>query len=174
MGSTTTPETENHHGAETLGIRMRIGRGATDKFLSFDLHSQAHAIPILKVKEIIRMMRITPLPHAAGYVRGIVNLRGKVIPVLDMRSKFGFPPADDSKRTCIVVTQVDGGKNVRQVGLVVDQVDEVLNIPPESIEVLPQVDAHQRDLRGVGKIGDRVVLIVDIDGILGEDHGIGV
>lgn len=174
MASTTSTAPAHPATAESVGIRMRVGRGATDKFLSFELRGQAHAIPILRVKEIIRMMRITPLPHAAGYVRGIVNLRGKVIPVLDLRSKFGLPPGDDDKRTCIVVAQAEKGQDRKQIGLVVDQVDEVLNIPADSIERLVEGEGRQGDLRGVGKVEDRVVLIVDIDGILGEDHGIGV
>jgi len=167
---TTAPPTSTK--VETLGIRMRIGRGATDKFLSFDLNGQAHAIPILKVKEIIRMMRITPLPHAAGYVRGIINLRGKVIPVLDMRAKFGFPPVDDSKRTCIVVVQVQKKDSLWHVGLVVDHVNEVLNVPADAIEGTPDLGYDQQHLQGVGKIADKVVLIVDIEGIVGEDHNI--
>ncbi|MBL8733376.1 MAG: chemotaxis protein CheW [Planctomycetes bacterium] len=174
MSRTNTLAPETTTTPETLGIRMRTGRGAADKFLSFELHGQAHAIPILRVKEIIRMMRITQLPHAADYVRGIVNLRGKVIPVLDLRSKFGLPPADDDKRTCIVVAQAEKGQDHKQVGLVVDQVDEVLNIPADSIEQMPGRSGRQCDLHGVGKVGNQVVLIVDIDGVLGEDHGIGV
>ena len=154
MSAATTTATAGSATVEALGIRMRIGRGAADKFLSFDLNGQAHAIPILEVREIIRMMRITPLPHAPSYVRGLVNLRGKVVPVLDMRAKFGFPAADDSKRTCIVVVQVN----------------EVLNVPADSIEPTPDLGNDQQHLRGVGKIADRVVLIVDIGGIVGEDH----
>lgn len=168
--------TAAHPGApaatETVGIRMRIGRGAADKFLSFDLNGQAHAIPILKVKEIIRMMRITPLPQAAGHVRGIINLRGKVIPVLDMRAKFGLVAEADSKRTCIVVVQVETKGAQRQFGLVVDHVNEVLNVSADAIEATPKLSSERRNLLGVGKVADRVVLIVDIEGIVCEDANI--
>lgn len=172
MSAADTTTTAGSATAGAPGIRMRTGRGATDKFLSFDLHGQAHAIPILEVREIIRMMPITPLPHAPAYVRGIVNLRGKVVPVLDMRARFGFPAAADSKRTCIVVTQIEEQQLLRHVGLVVDQVNEVLNVPAEAIEATPELSADQQHLRGVGKVADRVVLIVDIGDIVGEAHAL--
>ena len=169
MSSATSTAPTNSTHVETLGMRMRVGRGAADKFLSFNLNGQAHAIPILKVKEIIRMMRITPLPHAAGYVRGIVNLRGKVVPVLDMRTRLGLEAGADTKRTCIVVVQVGKQNDTHFLGLVVDQVNEVLNIPADAIEPPPDLGNGKEHLRGIGKIADRVVLVIDIHRVFAED-----
>jgi purine-binding chemotaxis protein CheW len=170
---TPSPTTNLASGsAQALGIRMRIGSGATDKYLSVNLAGEAHAMPILKVKEIIRMMRITPLPHAPQYVRGVVNLRGKAIAVIDLRSKLGMAAGADSNRTSIVVVQTSRVAQECLVGLVVDQVNEVLNIAADAIEPPPDIGIASGHLRGVGKIDDRVVLVIDIDGILAEDQGL--
>lgn len=171
MTATATTQIPASQEPEVLDLRTRIGLGEEDKFLSFALGGEAHAMPILMVKEIIQMMRITPLPQSPHHVRGIVNLRGIVIPVIDMRAKFGLEPADDSKRTCIVVVQASADDSGKLVGLVVDQVDEVLNIPANAIEAPPSVGAHS-GLHGVGKVGEKVVLIVDVAGLIGEDEGI--
>lgn len=157
---------------DSPGIRMRIGRGGADKYLAFDLAGEAHAMPILKVKEIIRMLRITPLPHAPHYVRGVVNLRGKAIAVLDLRTKLGLAAGADSNRTSIVVVQTGDDQSQDCVGLVVDEVSEVLNIAAEAIEPAPAIGGVATQLRGIGKVGERVVLVIDIDGILAEDRGL--
>lgn len=136
-------------------------RGDAERFLTFTIAGELHAMPILAVREILRMMRVTPLPGAPAHVRGIVNLRGMVIPVVDMRARFGLPQVPDTKRTCIIVVQVEGGDGTRPTGLVVDQVDEVLSIPADGIEPPPGI-TNQRDLSGIAKARDRVILIVDV------------
>lgn len=150
-------------------MRMQVGRGATDKYLAIGLHRETFALPILKVREIIRLLRITPLPQTAAHVRGIVNLRGRVIPVLDLRTRLGLPPVADNRRTCVVVVQVGPAGATRAAGLLVDQVDEVLNLPADAITPVPVLGDGRRELRGIARLADRVVPVVDVDALVGDD-----
>ncbi len=98
------------------------------KFLTFVLGNETYGIPIKKVKEIIGMMEITHIPKTQGYIKGVINLRGKIIPLMDLRLKFGMEEIPYTDRTCIIVIEIDKGENRRLAGLVVDTVAEVLNI----------------------------------------------
>jgi len=98
------------------------------KYLTFTLASEDYGIGILKIKEIIGMMPITSVPQTPSFVKGVVNLRGKVIPVVDLRLKFGMPAIDYTERTCIIVVEISGQSGAIKIGIVVDAVSEVLNI----------------------------------------------
>ena len=101
------------------------------KYLTFALGNEEYSVPVLKVREIIKIMDITAVPQVPEYVKGVVNLRGKVIPVVDLRLKFGFPAQDYTERTCIIVVEVALATGARMMGITVDHVSEVLNVAAE-------------------------------------------
>ena len=107
------------------------------KYLTFSLDREEYGIGILKVKEIIGMMRITPVPQTPEYVKGVINLRGKVIPVIDLRLRFGMAAVSYTERTCIVVVEIDSSTGKLHIGIVVDSVSEVINIKDCDIEDTP-------------------------------------
>ena len=140
-----------------------------NKFLTLLLGEEIYGIPILKVKEIIGLMTITHVPKMPDYVKGVINLRGKIIPVIDLRLKFGMKDRGYDDRTCIVVTEHQGEGGPKLSGLVVDTVSEVLDVPASSIEPpLVYNQAEQEFLTGLGKVKEKVVLLIDTDRILTE------
>lgn len=143
---------------------------AAGKFLSFYLSKEEYGIAILKVREIIGMVDVTPLPRTPDFVRGVINLRGKIIPVIDLRLKFGMPPADYTNETCIVVVDVGReGESSVQVGCIVDTVSEVLAVDNEQFEAPPRCANASGDyIAGLGKLKDRVLILLDIDKVIGD------
>ena len=144
-----------------------VARDATKggKFLTFFLAGEEYGLEILKVHEIIGMLPITRVPRTPEYVRGVINLRGKVIPIMDLRRKFGMDHAGDE--SCIIVVQLRG----IQIGVVVDAVSEVANIPAADIEPPPTfgADVSTEFLLGLAKSNDRVRLLLDIERALSSD-----
>jgi len=142
------------------------------KFLTFVLSNESYGISITKVREIIGMMPVTRVPQSCGFIKGVINLRGKVIPVIDLRRRFGMAETDDTNRTCIIVVEIDaqGGGNV-QMGIVVDSVSEVLNIPGDDIEEPPGfgAGANTSYIMGLAKIDASVKILIDIDRVLGHE-----
>lgn len=142
-----------------------------EKLLTFSLGSEGYGVSILKVKEIIGMMHITPVPRTPNFVKGVINLRGKIIPVVDLRSKFNMDEKQYNERTCIIVVEVSLNNTQRLLGVVVDMVSEVVSITSEEIEPPPQYGTKldHNFILGIGKIKDRVVIIIDIDEIFLQD-----
>jgi purine-binding chemotaxis protein CheW len=140
------------------------GASRGGKFLTFFLAGEEYGLEILKVQEIIGMMDITPVPRSPDYIRGVINLRGKVIPIVDLRLRFGMESAERTSETCIIVVEA----NRVQTGIVVDQVSEVLNIPSDEIEDAPAFGSEVRTdyILGIGKADGRVKLLLDIDRVL--------
>ncbi|MDY0161960.1 chemotaxis protein CheW [Desulfobotulus sp.] len=138
------------------------------KYLTFSLGEEEYGIGILKVKEIIGMMPITPVPQTPRFVKGVINLRGKVIPVVDLRLKFSMPPVDYTERTCIIVVEIKGASGSLLMGCVVDSVSEVLNIKAEEIEASPAFGTrvHTDYILGMAKMEGRVKILLDIDKVL--------
>jgi len=136
------------------------------KFLTFFLGREEYAIDILKVQEIIGLMPITPVPKMPGYIRGVLNLRGKIVPVMNLRRRFGFPAVEDTDETCIIVVQ----DAEHLMGVLVDKVSEVVDIAPDAIEDVPSVGmSGQSDyLAGLGKMDDSVKMIVEVHKVLFE------
>ncbi len=134
------------------------------KFLTFFLGEEEYGLEILRVSEIIGMMSITPIPRTDTYVRGVINLRGKVIPVIDLRLKLGMPAIDATEETCIIVVSVKGAP----MGVIVDKVSEVLDIEGSKIEEPPTfgADVNTDFILGIGKSEGRVKLLLDIDKVL--------
>lgn len=137
------------------------------KYLTFALGHEEYGLEILEVREIIKLMDITAVPKVPGYVKGIINLRGKVISVIDLRLKFGMPQAEYTKETCIIVLNVAN----TLMGILVDHVCEVLDIIQDNIEPAPSFDStNQADfITGMGKVSNKVLILLDIDKVLTED-----
>jgi len=141
------------------------------KYLTFALGNEEYSVPVLKVREIIKIMDITAVPQVPEYVKGVVNLRGKVIPVVDLRLKFGFPAQDYTERTCIIVVEVELDARRVMLGVIVDWVSEVLNIAAEEIEETPDFGERFETayMQGVAKIKGKVKILLDLDRILAAD-----
>ena len=142
------------------------------KYLTFSLGGEEYGLEILKVREIIGLMEITHVPRMPDFVRGVINLRGKIIPVMDLRRRFGFEAAGNTDQTCIIVVQVKlpDGKTV-PMGLVVDGVEEVANIAGADIEETPDFGGQIATdyIVGMAKIKGAVKALLDIDGVVGAD-----
>lgn len=139
-----------------------------NKFLTFQLGEECYAIPILKVKEIIGMMDITTVPRLPDFIKGVINLRGKIIPVIDLRLKFGLPKREYDDRTSIIVMELASESGTKTSGIVVDTVQEVIDIEAKDIEAPPQygTDVDQEFLTGLGKVDDKVIMLLNVDKIL--------
>lgn len=143
---------------------MRNTRGG--KYLTFVLNNEQYGLEILKVREILGVLPITPMPQAPHFVKGVINLRGKVIPVVDARLKFGMMEIPHTSETCIIVVDVRG----TWMGMIVDTVKEVMDIREEQIEDSPHFGGgmDSGSIRGLGKIGDQVKILLDIDKVMGD------
>jgi purine-binding chemotaxis protein CheW len=139
------------------------------KYLTFVLGDEEYGFEILKVREIIGYMDITAVPRTPEYVKGVINLRGQVIPVVDLRTKFDMQTAETTEKTCIIVVQIDNAGRGINTGIVVDEVSEVLDIEGADIEEAPSfgTDVDTNFILGMGKIGDSVKILLDIDKVLG-------
>ncbi len=141
------------------------------KYLTFALALEEYGLPVLKVREIIKMMDITTVPQVPDHVKGVINLRGKVIPIIDLRLKFGLPVAEYTERTCIIVVEVELDARRVMLGVIVDWVSEVLNIATDEIEETPdfgeRFETHY--MQGVAKIKGKVKILLDLDRILAAD-----
>ena len=152
---------------DTKGVTRLNG-----KYLTFNLQVESYGIDVLKVREIIRLTTITAVPQMPRHIRGVINLRGKIIPVMDLRVRFDFASATNTEQTCIIVVQVklpDG--KVTQMGLVVDGVEEVINIAENDIEETPNFGGQicTDYIIGIAKVKGQVKTLLDIDGIVGAD-----
>ena len=143
-------------------------RDRDGKYLTFALASEEYGLEILKVREIIGSMYITAVPQTPDHVKGVINLRGQVIPVVDLRAKFGMETADVTEQTCIIVVEIAQNDRKFNTGIVVDHVQEVLDIASDSIEPAPQFGSTVNTdfILGMGKIGDSVKILLDIDKVL--------
>jgi purine-binding chemotaxis protein CheW len=165
MGDTTRSQPTEHRPAAEAG-------GAKDgKFLTFELAGEHYGLEILKVREIIGMMDITPVPQTPHFVKGLINLRGKVIPVVDLRLKFGLREMDYSERTAIIVVEIQSNQSTVQMGIVVDNVAEVANIAGVDIEPTPNFGAELKTeyILGMAKTKSRVVILLDIETVLTDE-----
>ena len=142
------------------------------KYLTFTMADEEYGIGILKIKEIISMMPITTVPQTPEFVKGVINLRGKVIPVIDLRLKFGMEAIDYTDRTCIIVVEIEGQTGTVQIGIVVDAVSEVLNVNAEDVEATPTFGAKLNTdyILGMAKMEGGVKILLDIDRVLSGDE----
>lgn len=142
------------------------------KYLTFKLAAEDYGLEILKVQEIIKMMEITKVPRTPHFVRGVINLRGKVIPVVDLRLKFGMSEMETTDKTCVIVVQVARGGGIVTMGIIVDEVSEVLDIAAEDIEPSPSfgTTVDTRFILGMAKTKGSVKILLDIDKVLSGDE----
>jgi purine-binding chemotaxis protein CheW len=144
------------------------------KYLTFSLGNEEYGLPVLKVREIIKVMDITPVPQVPAHVKGVVNLRGKVIPVIDLRAKFGLPSAEYTDRTCIVVVDVAMAKERVMLGVIVDAVSEVLNVAAAEIDQPPSFGERVVTdyMLGLAKVKGTVKILLDLDCVLRSEGAI--
>ena len=138
------------------------------KYLTFIVGREEFGVTVLKVREIMGIQEITAMPRTPAWMKGVINLRGKIIPVVDLRLKFDLPDAPYTERTCIIVVQVRAGAELLSMGIIVDEVSEVLNLAAADIEDTPDfgsgVDTGY--IRGMAKVKGRVKILLDIDKVL--------
>jgi purine-binding chemotaxis protein CheW len=158
--------------AKTMDQAVRAMADKEGKYLTFSLANEEYGIGILKIKEIIGMMPITTVPQTPEFVKGVINLRGKVIPVIDLRLRFGIDAMDYTERTCIIVVEIEGTVGTVQLGIVVDSVSEVLNIKGEDVEETPTFGTKLNTdyILGMAKIENSVKILLDIDKVLRSDE----
>jgi purine-binding chemotaxis protein CheW len=147
---------------------MKRAEGRAGKYLTFKLAHEEYGLEILKVREIIGLMEITKVPQTPHYIRGVINLRGKVIPIIELRQKFGMDTVKDTEQTCVIVVEATASQGSVMTGIVVDSVSEVLDIVEDQIEDAPAFGAgiDTNFILGIGKIKDEVKLLLDIDKVL--------
>ncbi|USX21291.1 chemotaxis protein CheW [Oxalobacteraceae bacterium OTU3REALA1] len=143
---------------------MNNVQGAEPQFLSFMLGQDMFAMGILAVREILEYAGVTPVPQMPPCISGVINLRGTAVPVLDLACRLEREPVAVSKRTCIIVVEVDGDNGAFVIGILVDAVNAVLDIPPSEVEPAPSLGAQVRAemLQGIGKVNGRFVLLLDV------------
>ncbi len=142
------------------------------RYLSFVLDQEEYCIEILKIKEIMAMAAVTPIPQTPDFLKGVLNLRGQIIPVIDLRLKFHMPELAYTDRTIIVIVELalDGEKTL--MGLVVDSIKEVVNIPEEKVTKMPYVNSKVKSefIQGIAESGDGIKIVLDITKVLTEDE----
>jgi purine-binding chemotaxis protein CheW len=180
MTQASTPETAGGMLPALLAAAHTPASEQQQQYLTFTLAEEMFAIGILSIREILEYGQLTEVPMTPPFIRGVINLRGAVVPVIDLAVRFGRQPREVSKRTCIVIIETttdgaaaaNGAGQTQQMGIVVDAVSEVLEIPPSEIEPPPAFGARIRIdfIRGMGKIAGRFVVILDVNRILSLDE----
>jgi purine-binding chemotaxis protein CheW len=154
--------------AKNTAAKITHAPSAAAKYLTFTLGQESYGIPVLKVREILRLPDITPVPQMPDYISGVINLRGKVVPVFDLRVKFRLSDVTSNERTCIIVLQVTSqGGETMQVGIIADTVEEVVFIPQNDIEATPNFGANLSTeyILGMAKVRGSVKTLLDVDQI---------
>lgn len=151
--------------------RRTAGTGE-NKYLTFELAEEEYGVEVLKVREIIGMIPVTRVPRTPDFIKGVINLRGKVVPVVDLRSRFELPTKDYTDRTCIIVVEVRGNSGTVLMGIVVDSVSEVLSIAEKDVEPTPSfgVQVDTAFILGMAKLKGKVKTLLDINRVLTGDQ----
>lgn len=142
------------------------------QYLTFVLAAEIYAIPILRIREIIEYGKLTVVPMVPDFIRGVINLRGSVVPVIDLCRRFGKPVSQISRRSCIVVIEIEDGESTQEVGVLVDAVNEVIEIGPEKIEPAPSFGTRIRTdfIHGMGNLNGEFVVILETDHVLSMEE----
>ena len=151
---------------------VRASAESPSQYLTFSLGGEMFAVGILNVKEIIEYGHLTEIPMMPTFIRGVINLRGSVVPVIDLAARFGGKPTDVSRRTCIIIIEVPDEDSRHDIGILVDAVSEVLDIPPSEIEPPPSFGAKIRTdfISGMGKVAGKFIIILSINKVLSVDE----
>lgn len=157
---------------EMIDQAVKVMTDREGKYLTFSLANEEYGIGILKIKEIIGMMSITTVPRTPEFMKGVINLRGKVIPVIDLRLRFKMEPMDYTDRTCIIVVEIGTQAGTVQIGAVVDSVSEVLNVVGNDIEETPSFGTKLDTgyILGMAKMEGGVKILLDIDKVLNDEE----
>jgi len=157
---------------ETMDQAVKVMAEREGKYLTFTLAEEEYGIGILKIKEIIGMMPITSVPQTPEFVKGVINLRGKVIPVIDLRLRFGMGEIDYTERTCIIVVEIDSQAGTVLIGIVVDSVSEVLNVKGDDIADTPTFGTklNTEYILGMAKMEGGVKILLDINQVLSSEE----
>ena len=157
---------------ETIDQAVKAMADREGKYLTFALADEEYGIGILKIREIIGIMPITSVPRTPEFVKGVINLRGKVIPIIDLRLRFGMEPMEYTDRTCIIVVEINAQDITIQIGAIVDTVSEVLNIKAEDIEDTPAFGTSLdiEYILGMAKVSGGVKILLDIDMVLNSEE----
>jgi purine-binding chemotaxis protein CheW len=166
---TATSREAAREGAAALAV---LTGAPVQQHLTFMLGGEMFAMAILSIREIIEYTNLTEVPMMPPYIRGVINLRGSVVPVTDLLVRFGKPPAPVTKRTCIVIVEVEGKDGPQTVGVVVDAVNEVLDLAAEDVEPPPAFGANIRTdfIRGMGRVQGKFVILLDVDHVMATDE----
>ncbi|MFP4175650.1 MAG: chemotaxis protein CheW [Planctomycetota bacterium] len=153
---------------EENGERQAALAELAGKYLTFCLGKEEYGLEILKVREIIGMMDVTTVPRTPDFIRGVINLRGKVIPVVEIREKFDLGSVDDTEKTCIIVVQVGNGNTEVTMGIIVDEVSEVLDIGADQLEPSPEfgTSINTDFILAMGRVDEKLIMLLDIDRVL--------
>jgi len=144
----------------------------TVQYLTFKLADEVFALDVAKVREILEITAITKVPQTPAFMRGVINLRGSVVPVIDMRLKFGMSPIEQTVNTCIIVVEINMDGDTIVLGALADSVQEVVEMEPDSIEPAPHIGTRLNTefIKGMGKVDGRFVMILDIDRVFSSDE----
>jgi purine-binding chemotaxis protein CheW len=158
----------------TMESSASLAKGG--KYLTFGLGREEYGLEILKVREIFGYMDITAVPRTPPFVCGVINLRGQVISVIDLRTRFGMPAVPRTEQTCIIVVEIKVDSRRISIGVAVDRVSEVLNIPADKIEDAPSfgTSVDTSFILGMGKIGNNVKILLDIDKVLTREEAVSL
>ena len=142
------------------------------QYLTFELDEEIFALSISKVREVLDYTSVTKVPQTPDFMRGVINLRGSVVPVVDLRLKFGLAKTEQTVNTCIIITEIDTGGETIVLGALADSVQEVLDLEPDQIEPAPRIGTRLRTefIRGMGKRDEQFIIILDIDKIFSDDE----
>lgn len=156
------------------GDAPRPAQAQAGKYLTFRLGGEVYGLPVLAVREIIRLLPITPVASMPAHVRGVINLRGKVIPLVDLRTRFGLATTPDNDRTCIIVAQVAAASGTRGYGVIVEGVEEVVAFKESDIEPTPDFGGavDVRFITGIATSGTTLTTLIDLDTIAAADFGL--
>ena len=149
-----------------------VGITETVQYLTFKLSDEVFALDVAKVREILEITNITKVPQTPDFMRGVINLRGSVVPVIDMRLKFGMSATEQTVNTCIIVVEINMDSDTVVLGALADSVQEVVEMEPESIESAPHIGTKLNTdfIKGMGKVDSRFVMILDIDRVFSSEE----
>jgi len=172
MLATETQLTKSRAQIAAAHADLSEGEEEQQQYLTFLLGNEMFAIGILSVREIIEYGFVTQVPMTPPFIRGVLNLRGAVVPVVDLMVRFGRPIQENTKRTCIVIVEIETGKGRQEMGVVVDAVNEVLEIAYADIEPPPEFGARIRNdfIKGMGKINEKFVVVLDPNRVLSVEE----
>lgn len=154
-------------------VNAQTGEDSCNKYLSFVLGKEEYSFEILKVREIIGLIDITPLPQTPDYIKGVINLRGKIIPVVDLRTRFNLEQVEYDESTCIIVVEVDGTDGEQlHMGVIVDTVSEVISMNEDEVEPAPKFASSVKTeyILGLGKAKDKTIILLDINKVLSAEE----